>query len=166
MVVRAHPISRYQPYLQQALTHFFDFGRPSLQLGRMLTERCPRLLSLNISVPTSREDEAASKRDTAELVEFLRCCSLPLERLGISCPTPVCSQTTALFELLSRRPALVELIINVEDAGAAAGLEAVCDKKRQSGGSIVPFGELRALHTVTISPYVGYLSQVIEFVCH
>ncbi len=84
MVARSHPISRYQPYRQQALTHFSYFGRPSMQSGRSLAERCPRLLSLDISVPTSREDKAASKRNTDELVEFLRCSCLPLERLGIS----------------------------------------------------------------------------------
>jgi hypothetical protein len=51
----------------------------------MLTKRCPRLVSLNISVPTMREDKAASKRNTAELVEFLHYSLLLLEQLGISC---------------------------------------------------------------------------------
>lgn len=69
-------------------------------------------------------------------------------------PDAVCSLNTVLFKVLSWRPALVELIINVEDAGAAADLEAVCKKKRQSGDSVVPFCKLRALHTVTIPPYV------------
>ncbi len=168
-VAGTHPFSRYAPHLQQRLTHFTLLGRPTLELAQALTALCPRLRSLFLGprLPSrsssSNSNSSSSSADSAtrsatELADFFRSCALlPVAEIAVTCPAPDSGATAALLEVLAQRPALASLNLHVGEVDVAASLAAVANLERRSGGTAVPFGQLRRLRLVAESAYVKFV---------